>query len=44
DEDGMREAIDRGGRAVKVGAGHTVAGNRLADPQQVWTWLEDTLG
>ncbi|WP_238934621.1 trehalose-phosphatase [Maricaulis parjimensis] len=43
DEDGMREAIDRGGRAVKVGSGHTVAGNRLADPQQVWTWLEDAL-
>ena len=44
DEDGMREAIDRGGRAVKVGAGNTVAGNRLADPKQVWAWLEDALG
>ena len=44
DEDGMREAIDRGGRAIKVGAGNTVADDRLADPTQVWAWLEDALG
>lgn len=40
DEDGMREALDRGGSAVKVGDADTLAPHRLADPDAVWAWLE----
>lgn len=40
DEDGMREALDRGGSAIKVGAGDTLAPHRLDGPEAVWDWLE----
>lgn len=43
DEDGMKAAIDLGGRAIKVGAGDSLATARLDDPAQVWTWLEAQL-
>ena len=38
-----RAAIDLGGRAIKVGAGDSLATARLDDPAQVWTWLEAQL-
>ncbi|MFY0637162.1 trehalose-phosphatase [Maricaulis maris] len=40
DEDGMKAAIDLGGRAIKIGAGDSLATARLDNPAQVWTWLE----
>lgn len=43
DEDGMREAVDRGGSGIKIGPGDTLAGYRLADPDALWRWLEESL-
>lgn len=45
DEDGMRAALARGGSAIKIGPGDTVAARRLADPAALRGWLAalDTL-
>ncbi|GAC1624923.1 MAG: trehalose-phosphatase [Nevskia sp.] len=43
DEDGIREAQTWGGIGVKVGAGHSAAQWRLADPAAVVAWLRETL-
>ena len=42
DEDGFRAVLERGGLAVKVGEGETLAGFRLADVEAVWDWLART--
>ncbi len=39
DEDGMRAALERGGTAVKIGAGDTCAPHRLPDPAALLAWL-----
>lgn len=41
DEDGFLTAIHRGGSAIKVGEGKTLAPHRLADPDAVWTFLKE---
>ncbi|WOI54269.1 trehalose-phosphatase [Parvularcula sp. LCG005] len=42
DEDGFMAVNDLGGMAVKVGAGETVAGFRLADVPATWRWLTES--
>lgn len=42
DEAAIAEAQDRGGIGIKVGPGDSVARHRLADPNAVLRWLEDT--
>lgn len=39
DEDGFLAAIHRGGSAIKVGDGKTLAPHRLKDPEAVWNFL-----
>ncbi len=43
DEAAMAEAQSRGGFAIKIGAGQTVARHRLPDPAALARWLADAL-
>jgi trehalose 6-phosphate phosphatase len=43
DEDGFIVCLHRGGSAVKIGQGKTLAPHRLADPDAVWTQLKEAL-
>ncbi|GGY49271.1 trehalose-phosphatase [Parvularcula lutaonensis] len=43
DEDGFRVCLDRGGSAIKVGDGETLAPHRLADHHDVWRFLKEAL-
>lgn len=43
DEDGFLTSIHRGGSAIKVGPGKTLAPHRVADPEAVWTFLKGAL-
>ncbi|WP_181708587.1 trehalose-phosphatase [Chthonobacter rhizosphaerae] len=44
DEDGMKAALERGGTAVKIGEGPSVAPHRLGSPADVHAWLDRLAG